>query len=83
MYLQLCWQCADMLSHEVKSLLYCFNEANVLAHYIERIFESDELALRYSKAARACKQAEVRRNCWKNVDGYILKLQLQMKGDVS
>lgn len=48
----------EMLRHQEEGLLYCYNEVNVLAHYIERIFESDELAMRYSKAARQRKMEE-------------------------
>lgn len=42
----------EMLDHGREGLLYCYNEINVLAHYIERIFESDELADTFSVNAR-------------------------------
>lgn len=42
-----------MLKHEEEGLLYCYDEVNVLTYYIERIFDSDELAEKFSKAARA------------------------------
>lgn len=47
-----------MLKHEEEGLLYCFNESNVLASYIERIFDSDELSNKFSSAARKRKFAE-------------------------
>jgi len=42
----------EMLDHGREGLLYCYNEVNVLAQYIERIFESDELADSFSVKAR-------------------------------
>lgn len=42
-----------MIEHEKEGLLYAYNEINVLAYYIERIFDSDELAMQLSSAARA------------------------------
>lgn len=42
----------EMLKDKEEGLLYCFNEPGMLATYISRIFESDELALKFSKNAR-------------------------------
>lgn len=42
----------EMLDHGREGLLYAYNEVNVLEHYIERIFDSDELADSFSVAAR-------------------------------
>ena len=41
-----------MLEHEKEGLLYCYNEINVLAYYIDRIFSDDELAEKFSVNAR-------------------------------
>lgn len=48
----------EMLKHQEEGLLYCYNEVNVLSEYIERIFDSDELAEKYSQAARKRKYEE-------------------------
>lgn len=42
----------DMLKHKEEGLLYCYNEPYMLAEYISQIFESDELAVFFSKNAR-------------------------------
>lgn len=42
----------EMLDHGREGLLYCYTEVNVLAQYIERIFESDEMADSFSVKAR-------------------------------
>lgn len=42
----------DMLKHDEEGFLYCFNEPNMLAEYISRIFDSDELAMKFSKNAK-------------------------------
>ena len=42
----------DMLKHEEEGFLYCFNEPNMLAEYISRIFDSDELAIKFSNNAK-------------------------------
>lgn len=42
----------DMLEHNKDGFLYCYNEPNMLAEYITRIFESDELAIQFSQHAR-------------------------------
>ena len=42
----------DMLEHNKDGFLYCYNEPNMLAEYITRIFESDELAMQLSQHAR-------------------------------
>lgn len=47
-----------MLKHEEEGLLYCYNEVNVLIHYIDQIFRSDEVAKKYSNAARIRKMEE-------------------------
>ena len=41
-----------MLEHEKEGLLYCYNEVNVLTHYIDRIFSDDSLAEKFSVNAR-------------------------------
>lgn len=43
----------DMLEHNTEGFLYCYNESNMLAEYISRIFESDELAQRFSTITKA------------------------------
>ena len=42
----------EMLEHNKDGFLYCYNEPNMLAEYITRIFESDELAMQLSQHAR-------------------------------
>lgn len=42
----------DMLEHGKDGFLYCYNEPNMLAEYITRIFESDDLAQKLSTHAR-------------------------------
>lgn len=41
----------DMLKHDEEGFLYCFNEPNMLAEYIDRIFSSDMLAEHFSHNA--------------------------------
>lgn len=41
----------DMLTHNVDGFLYCFNEPGMLAEYIGRIFDDDEMAINMSKSA--------------------------------
>lgn len=43
----------DMLEHGKDGFLYCYNEPNMLAEYITRIFESDDLAEEISKHSRS------------------------------
>lgn len=43
----------DMLKHNEEGFLYCFNEPNMLAEYISRIFDSDDLARQFSNKAKA------------------------------
>lgn len=50
----------DMLEHNTEGFLYCFNEPYMLAEYINQIFESDELAMKFSKNAK--KKAKQRHN---------------------
>lgn len=42
----------DMLKHEKEGFLYCYNEPNMLAEYIDRIFSSDDMAKNFSVCAR-------------------------------
>ncbi|RJR26636.1 glycosyltransferase [candidate division WWE3 bacterium] len=42
----------DMMTHKVNGFMYPFMEEAMLAEYIRRIFESDELALQFSQAGR-------------------------------
>ena len=42
----------DMIEHNREGFLYCYNEPNMLAEYISRIFDSDELAMQISTKAR-------------------------------
>lgn len=56
----------DMLKHNEEGFLYCYNEPYMLAEYIKQIFESDELAIKFSKKARST--AKVRHNPDKLVD---------------
>lgn len=42
----------DMLEHNTEGFLYCYNESNMLAEYISRIFESDELAQKFSTTTK-------------------------------
>ena len=42
----------DMLKHNEEGFLYCYNEPYMLAEYIKQLFESDELAIKFSKKAR-------------------------------
>ena len=42
----------DMLKHNEEGFLYCYNEPYMLAEYIDQIFESDELAIRFSENSR-------------------------------
>ena len=42
----------DMLEHNRDGFLYCYNEPNMLAEYLTRIFESDELARSLSTHAK-------------------------------
>ena len=42
----------DMLKHNEEGFLYCYNEPNMLAEYISRIFDSDELASEFSYNAK-------------------------------
>ena len=50
----------DMLTHNEDGFLYCYNEPNMLASYIDKIFQSDELALKFSK--NASEKARFRHN---------------------
>ena len=50
----------DMLEHNAEGFLYCFNEPYMLAEYINQIFESDELAIKFSESAK--KKAKQRHN---------------------
>jgi len=43
----------DMLKHNVEGFLYCYNEPNMLAEYISQIFDSDDLAMKFSVNAKA------------------------------
>lgn len=43
----------DMLEHNKEGYLYCYNEPNMLAEYISQIFDSDELATKFSQKAKA------------------------------
>ncbi|MCR5353376.1 MAG: glycosyltransferase family 4 protein [Clostridiales bacterium] len=43
----------DMLKHGEEGFLYCYNEPNMLAEYLTRIFESDGLASFFSDKARS------------------------------
>lgn len=42
----------DMVDHGHNGFLYCYNEPNMLAFYINKLFESDELALNFSTKSR-------------------------------
>ena len=42
----------DMLKHNEEGFLYCYNEPNMLAEYISRIFDSDKLASEFSSNAK-------------------------------
>ena len=42
----------DMLEHNKDGFLYCYNEPNMLAEYLAQIFNSDDLAMRFSEHAR-------------------------------
>ena len=42
----------DMVSHKENGFLYCYNEPNLLAHYIKEIFLSNELAQLFSEKGR-------------------------------
>jgi glycosyltransferase involved in cell wall biosynthesis len=42
----------DMVTHKVNGFMYPFMEEAMLAEYIRRIFESDELTLQFSQAGR-------------------------------
>lgn len=47
----------DMLEHNREGFLYCFNEPNMLAEYICRIFDAPDLALKFSEnGKRTAKQ---------------------------
>lgn len=48
----------DMLKHNEEGFLYCYNEPNMLAEYISRIFDSKELAEKFSENAKAFARAE-------------------------
>ena len=50
----------DMLKHNEEGFLYCYNEPNMLAEYISRIFDSDELATKFSNNSK--KTARERHN---------------------
>lgn len=39
----------DMLEHEKEGFLYTYTEPAILAQYVKRIFEDDELCIRFSK----------------------------------
>lgn len=42
----------DLMTHTTTGFMYPFRESAMLAEYIRRIFESDELALKFSSAGR-------------------------------
>lgn len=42
----------EMVHHDDDGYLYCYNEPNMLAEYVCRIFEDDELAKEFSQKAR-------------------------------
>ncbi len=42
----------EMIDHGHNGFLYCYNEPNMLAVYIRKLFESDELALEFSEKSR-------------------------------
>ena len=43
----------DMLKHNEEGFLYCYNEPNMLAEYIKQVFDSDELAMKFSNNAKS------------------------------
>ena len=43
----------EMVHHEEDGYLYCYNEPNMLAEYISRIFEDERLAKEFSEKARS------------------------------
>ena len=43
----------DMLKHNEEGFMYCYNEPNMLAEYIKQIFDSDELAMKFSNNAKS------------------------------
>ena len=44
----------EMLEHEKDGFLYCYNEPNMLAEYINRFFMSPDLAKNFSTKAKDC-----------------------------
>jgi glycosyltransferase involved in cell wall biosynthesis len=41
----------DMIEHNKEGFLYCYNESNMLAYYIKKIFEDENIAIKFSKNA--------------------------------
>ena len=54
----------DLVEHKYSAFLYDFSEVNLLAEYIDRLFTSNELAIKLSKNAQG--QANKRHDRGKN-----------------
>ena len=42
----------DMLEHNMEGFLYCFNEPNMLAYYVSKLFDNDQISSDFSAASR-------------------------------
>lgn len=56
---------SDMLTHQKEGFLYAYTEAEVLAEYIRKYFQDDDICLQYGK--NAAKRAKERHNEENNV----------------
>lgn len=65
----------DMMKHNEEGFLYCYNEPYMLAYYIRKIFESNELAIKFSNNSR--KTAKKRHD-----PNYLVTNLLQIYNDI-
>ena len=59
----------DMLNHKKEGFLYPYTEVAMLAEYIAKYFEKNELCIEYGKNAK--KRASIRHDSKENVDRII------------
>ena len=64
-----------MMKHNEEGFLYCYNEPYMLAYYIRKIFESNELAIKFSNNSR--KTAKKRHD-----PNYLVTNLLQIYNDI-
>lgn len=70
----------DMMEHNKEGFLYCFNEPNMLAEYINQIFESPELAASFSEKG---KQTAKRRHDPQTLETMLLEIYNNIISDTT